>query len=25
MVKYVKVIYGDGCKAWDFRYRNGWY
>ena len=25
MVEYVKVVYGDGCKAWDFRYRNGWY
>jgi hypothetical protein len=25
MVQYVKVVYGDGCKAWDFRYRNGWY
>ena len=25
MIKYVKVVYGDGCKAWDFRYRNGWY
>jgi hypothetical protein len=25
MVEYVKVVYGDGCKAWDFRYSNGWY
>ena len=25
MIKYVKVIYGDGCSAWDFRYKRGWY
>ena len=25
MVKYVNLIYGDGCKAWDFRSYKGWY
>ena len=25
MIEYVKVRYGDGCNAWDFKYRNGWY
>ena len=25
MVKYVNLIYGDGCKALDFRLYKGWY
>jgi hypothetical protein len=25
MVKYVKLIYGDGCSAWQFRSQRGWY
>jgi hypothetical protein len=25
MVLYVKLIYGDGCNAWDFKKQHGWY
>jgi hypothetical protein len=25
MIKYVNLIYGDGCKALDFRLYKGWY
>jgi hypothetical protein len=25
MVLYVKLIYGDGCNAWDFKKQRGWY
>jgi hypothetical protein len=25
MIKYVKLIYGDGCQAWDFKTYKGWY
>ena len=25
MIKYVNLIYGDGCKAWDFKKYKGWY
>jgi hypothetical protein len=25
MVLYVKLIYGDGCNAWDFKNQRGWY
>jgi Transglycosylase SLT domain len=25
MIKYVKLIYGDGCNAWDFKNKRGWY
>ncbi len=25
MISYVNLIYGDGCKAWDFRAYKGWY
>lgn len=25
MIKYVKLVYGDGCKAWEFRQYKGWY
>lgn len=25
MIDYVNLIYGDGCKAWDFRAYKGWY
>jgi len=25
MVKYVNLIYGDGCSAWRFRSHRGWY
>lgn len=25
MVQYVKLIYGNGCNAWHFRLKHGWY
>ena len=25
MIKYVNLIYGDGCQAWDFKSYKGWY
>lgn len=25
MIKYVNLVYGDGCKAWEFRQYKGWY
>jgi len=25
MIKYVDLVYEDGCKAWDFRKYKGWY
>lgn len=25
MIKYVNLIYGDGCKAWDVKAYKGWY
>jgi hypothetical protein len=25
MIKYVNLIYGDGCQAWDFKKHKGWY
>lgn len=25
MVKYVNLVYGDGCQAWDFKKHKGWY
>lgn len=25
MVKYVNLIYGNGCNAWHFRSQHGWY
>ena len=25
MVMYVKLIYGDGCNAWNFKSQRGWY
>ena len=25
MIKYVNLIYGDGCKAWEFKQYKGWY
>jgi hypothetical protein len=25
MIKYVNLVYGDGCQAWDFKKYKGWY
>jgi hypothetical protein len=25
MIKYVNLIYGTGCQAWDFKAYKGWY
>jgi len=25
MIKYVELIYGDGCNAWEFKNKRGWY
>lgn len=25
MIKYVELIYGDGCNAWEFKSKRGWY